>query len=39
MKQFTDDILNNTYRKYGDGRPPIKPTDEQYKEIFKYSLI
>lgn len=39
LKQFTDDILGNTYRKYGDGRPPIKPTDEQYKEIFKYSSM
>ena len=39
LKQFTDDILNNTYRKYGDDRPPIKPTDEQYKEIFKYSSM
>lgn len=39
LKQFTDDILNNTYRKYGDGRPPIKPTNEQYKEIFKYSSM
>ena len=39
IKQFTDDILSNTYRKYGDGRPPIKLTNEQYKEIFKYSPI
>ena len=39
LKQFTDDILNNTYREYGDGRPPIKLTDEQYKEIFKYSSM
>ncbi len=39
LKQFTDDILNNTYREYGDVRPPIKPTNEQYKEIFKYSSI
>ena len=39
VKQFTDDILNNTYRKYGDGKPPIKPTNEQYKEIFKYSSM
>lgn len=39
LRQFTDDILNNTYRKYGDRRPPIKPTDEQYKEIFKYSSM
>ena len=39
IKQFTDDILSNTYRKYGDGRSPIKLTNEQYKEIFKYSPI
>lgn len=39
LKQFTDDILSNTYREYGDSRPPIKPTDEQYKEIFKYSSM
>lgn len=39
LKQFTDDILSNTYRKYGDSRPPIKPTDEQYREIFKYSSM
>ena len=39
LKQFTDDILSNTKRKYGDYRPPIKPTDEQYKEIFKYSSM
>lgn len=39
LKQFTDDILSNTYRKHGDGRPPIKLTDEQYKEIFKYSSV
>lgn len=39
LKQFTDGILSNTYRKYGDYRPPIKPTDEQYKEIFKYSSM
>lgn len=39
VKQFTDDILSNTKRKYGDIRLPIKPTDEQYKEIFKYSSM
>lgn len=39
LKQFTDDILSNTKRKYGDYRQPIKPTDEQYKEIFKYSSL
>ena len=39
LKQFTDDILSNTYRKYGDYRPPIELTDEQFKEIFKYSSM
>lgn len=39
LKQFTDDILSNTKRKDGDYRPPIKPTNEQYKEIFKYSSM
>lgn len=39
IKQFTDDILSNTKRKYGDYRPPIELTDEQYKEIFKYSSM
>ena len=39
IKQITDEILNNTHRKYGDTRPPIELTDEQYKEIFKYSSM
>ena len=39
LKQFTDDILSNTKRKYRDYRPPIELTDEQYKEIFKYSSM
>ena len=39
LKQFTDDILSNTYRKYGDNKSPIELTDEQYKEIFKYSSM
>lgn len=39
LKQFTDDILNNSYRKYEDGRPFIELTDKQYKEIFKYSSM
>lgn len=39
LKQFTDDILCNTYRKYGDNKSPIELTDEQYKEIFKYSSM
>ena len=39
LKQFTDDILSNTKRKYGDYRLPIELTNEQYREIFKYSSI
>ena len=39
VKQFTDDILKKKKRKYGDYILPIKPTDEQYKEIFKYSSM
>ena len=39
LKQFTDNILSNTKRKERDYRPPIKLTDEQYKEIFKYSSM
>ena len=39
LKQFTDDILSNTKRQYGDYRPPIVLTVEQYKEIFKYSSL
>ena len=39
LKQFTDDILNNSYRKYEYGRPLIELTDKQYKEIFKYSSM
>lgn len=37
LKQFTDDILNNTKRKSDDNRPTI--SDEEYKEIFKYSSM
>mgnify|MGYP004683900125 FL=1 len=39
LKQCTDNILSNTKRKERDYRPPIKLTDEQYKEIFKYSSM
>lgn len=39
VKHFTDDILSNTRRKYGDYRPPIRLNDEEYKEIFKYSSL
>ena len=39
VKHFTDNILSNTRRKYGDYRPPIRLNDEEYKEIFKYSSL
>ena len=39
LKQFTDNILSKTYGNYGNNRPPIKLTDKQYREIFKYSSI
>ncbi|MBQ8872290.1 MAG: hypothetical protein IJ018_06035 [Bacilli bacterium] len=39
LKQFTDKILSNTYRRYGDYGPLIELTEEQYKEIFKYSSM
>lgn len=38
-KLFTDNILSNTHRKNSDHRPPIKLTDDEYKEIFKYSSM
>lgn len=39
VKHFTDDILSNTRREYGDYRPPIRLNDKEYKEIFKYSSL
>lgn len=39
MKFFTDNILSNTYRENSDHRPPIRLTDDEYKEIFKYSSM
>lgn len=39
LKQFTDDILNNTYKENGDNRSIIKLTNDQYREIFKYSSM
>ena len=40
IKQFTDNILNNTYREYRNSRrPTIKLTNEEYKEIFRYSSV
>lgn len=39
LKQFTDDILNNTYKENGDNRSTIKLTNDQYREIFKYSSM
>ncbi|MGN1357967.1 MAG: hypothetical protein ACI4WU_01230, partial [Bacilli bacterium] len=37
IKQFTDDILSRSKHDYS--RPSIKLTNDQYKEIFKYSSI
>lgn len=39
MRKFTDEILANTHREYWDHRPPIELTDDEYKEIFKYSSL
>ena len=39
LKQFTDDILNKTYKENGDNRSIIKLTNDQYREIFKYSSM
>lgn len=39
IKHFTDDILSNTRRSNNDYRPPVKLTNDQYKEIFKYSSM
>ena len=39
LKQFTDDILNNTYKENGGNRSIIKLTNDQYREIFKYSSM
>lgn len=39
IREFTDDVLSNTRRKYGDYRPKIELSDEEYKAIFKYSSL
>lgn len=39
FSQYTDEILANTHRKYGDYREPIKLSNDEYKEIFKYSSL
>jgi len=39
IKHITDGILNNTRRENGDYRSPITLTNEEYKEIFKYSSL
>lgn len=39
IKQFTDNILSNTYKGSDDYRKPIVLSDEEYKEIFKYSSL
>lgn len=39
FSQYTDEILANTHRKNGDYRDPIKLSNDEYKEIFKYSSL
>lgn len=39
VRQFTDNVLSNTYRKYGDYREPIMLSNDEYREIFKYSSM
>ena len=39
ISQYTDKILANTHREYGDYRPPINCSNDEYKEIFKYSSM
>lgn len=39
VAKFTNELLNNTYKKAGESRPPIKLSDTEYREIFKYSSM
>ena len=40
LKLFTDDILSKTYKQYNNRKGElIELTNEQYKEIFKYSSL
>ena len=39
IKEFTDEVLSNTRRAYGDYRPALELSDEEYKLIFKYSSL
>ena len=39
IKKYTDEILSNTRRKYGDFRPAVVLSDEEYRTIFKYSSL
>ena len=39
IKKYTDEILSNTRRKYGDSRPAVVLSDEEYRTIFKYSSL
>lgn len=37
IKKYTDDLLSNTRREYGDSRPPVRLNDEEYHLVFEYS--
>lgn len=39
ISQYTDKILANTHREYGDYRQPINLFNDEYKEVFKYSSL
>ena len=39
LKQVTDDILRKTKKQYGDYTDPLELTDDEYKELFKYSSM
>ena len=39
LKQVTDDILSKTKKQYGDYTDPLELTNDEYKELFKYSSM
>ena len=39
LEQFTDGLLSNTRRNNGDSRSTIELTEDEYREIFKYSSM
>lgn len=39
LKQLADDILSDTYKEYKEYGSPIKLTNEQFQELFKYTSL